>query len=155
MKRIVLAAAVLAIGTGIGIGSLAAQSGVSDKVIQRVKLMDQQGRALGTIGKMVRGQASYDQAAVDAAFTTLKDTSAKLPALYTADAKGRAPDADYYASDKVWENKAEFDQHFDDLQKAIAANAGKVKDLDTLKPAVMAIGKACGGCHEDFRVKKS
>jgi cytochrome c556 len=29
----------------------------------------------------------------------------------------------------------------------------KIKDLDSLKANFLAIGKACGGCHETFRVK--
>jgi len=29
----------------------------------------------------------------------------------------------------------------------------KIKDLDSLKATVPVIGKACGGCHETFRLK--
>ena len=29
----------------------------------------------------------------------------------------------------------------------------KIKDLDSLKATVPAIGKECGGCHETFRLK--
>jgi cytochrome c556 len=30
-----------------------------------------------------------------------------------------------------------------------------VKDLDSLKAALGAVGKDCGGCHETYRIKKS
>jgi cytochrome c556 len=29
----------------------------------------------------------------------------------------------------------------------------KIKDLDSLKATVPAIGKECGACHETFRLK--
>jgi len=30
---------------------------------------------------------------------------------------------------------------------------GKIKDIDTLKASLPAIGKQCSGCHETFRIK--
>ena len=34
------------------------------------------------------------------------------------------------------------------------AAQGSVKDIDSFKVAFGAAGKACGGCHEVYRIKK-
>jgi DNA-binding Lrp family transcriptional regulator len=41
----------------------------------------------------------------------------------------------------------------EDLAKVVTEAKAKIKDLDSLKANFPAIGKACGGCHETFRVK--
>ena len=41
----------------------------------------------------------------------------------------------------------------DDFAKAVSDAKAKIKDLDSLKANFPGIGKACGGCHETFRVK--
>ena len=149
MFRAMLAGAAFA----IGVATVAAQS---DLVRERAELMYDQGEYVyGTFNKMVRGEAPYDQAKVDEGFVKLKETARKLPALYPESAKGQAPDADYYASAKVWENKADFDARLAKLIKDIDENAPKAKNLDELKDARAAIVQTCNSCHEVYRVKKS
>lgn len=149
MMRLMLAGAALA----IGVASVSAQA---ELVRERAELMFEQGeRIYGTLNKMVRDEIPYDQAKVDEAFVLLKETSRKLPALYPETAKGQAPDADYYASAKVWENKADFDARLAKLIKDIDENAPKAKSLDGLKEAHAAIVQTCNSCHETYRVKKS
>lgn len=149
MVRLILASAALAVGIGV----VAAQE---DLVRQRAELMYDQGELVyGAFNKMVRGEAPYDQAKVDEGFAVLKEASRKLPALYPETAKGQAPDADYYASDKVWQNKADFDARLQKLIKDIDANAPKATNPDGLKAARAAIVETCNSCHETYRVKKS
>lgn len=136
----------------LGVASVAAQS---DLIKQRVDLMEDQGKAMGALTKMARGEAPYDQATVDQAFATLKETASKLPGLFPPTAKGQDPDSDYHASEKVWENKADFDARLQKLITEVDANAPKAKDVDSLKAARGAVGKVCGDCHETYRVKKS
>ncbi len=147
MLRFMLAAVAL----GIMVASVAAQS---DPASERAKLMREQGKAFASLNRMVRGRVPYNQAQVDAAFVTLAETSRKLPALYPETAKDPAPDANYVASPKVWENKADFDALLAKLTKAIDENAPKVKNVDTLKQARAAIGAVCGDCHETYRLRK-
>lgn len=128
----------------------------SDPVDQRAVLMHKQGNIVyGTFNKMVRGEEAYDQAKVDEGLAALKELSRKMPPLYPETAKGRSPDADYYASSKVWENKADFDARLAKLIKDIDANAPKATSLDGLKEARAAIAKTCSDCHEIYRVKKN
>lgn len=149
MVRWILASAVLA--TGIGV--VAAQDNL---VNERAEVMYDQGKIVyGTFNKMIRGEQPYDQATVDADFAKLKETSHKLPTLYPASAKGQSPDADYYASDKVWENKTDFDARLQKLIKDIDANAPKATSLDGLKTARATIMETCNDCHETYRVKKN
>lgn len=149
MVRFMMAAA----GLAIGVAAAAAQS---DPVRERAELMyNMGGDFYGALNKMARGELAYDQAKVDDAFAKAAAAVRKLTALYPETAKGQSPDADYFATAKVWENKADFDARFAALAKALADNAPKAKNLDGLKDARAAVVEACGGCHENYRAKKS
>lgn len=135
----------------LGIGAVSAQQ---DIVKDRQTQMKATGRALGgTLSAMAKGDKPYDQAAVDAAFTTLTETATKLPALFPDSTKGLKEGNEYASSPKVWEDKAGFAAHIADFSKAVSETKGKVKDLDSLKANVGAIGKQCGACHETYRLK--
>jgi cytochrome c556 len=102
---------------------------------------------------MAKGDKPYDQAAVEAALTVLDETAKKLPTLFPDSTKGLKAEGDYSTSPKVWEDKAGFDAHIVTFAKAVTDAKAKIKDLDSLKANVGGIGKACGGCHETFRLK--
>uniref|UniRef100_Q07RM3 Cytochrome c, class II n=1 Tax=Rhodopseudomonas palustris (strain BisA53) TaxID=316055 RepID=Q07RM3_RHOP5 len=127
-----------------------------DLVNQTQTLMKANGKNLGgVLSAMVKGERPYEQAAVDAALAQLDDTAKKLPTLFPESVKGLKADGDYYSSPKIWENRAEFDAKIASFGKAVAEAKGKIKDLDSLKATVPAIGKECSGCHESFRVKNT
>jgi cytochrome c556 len=144
---------VVVVGTLLlGVGAVSAQQ---DIVNQVQTLMKGNGKNAGALAAMVKGEKPYDQATVDAAFTQFDDTAKKLPTLFPDSAKGMKPDGDYSASAKIWEDKAGFAAKIDDFSKAVAQAKASVKDLDTLKAAMPAVGKSCGGCHETYRQKNS
>ncbi|OYU87970.1 MAG: cytochrome C [Bradyrhizobiaceae bacterium PARB1] len=135
----------------LGIGAVSAQQEI---VKDRQTQMKATGRALGgTLSAMAKGDKPYDQAAVDAAFVTLTETATKLPALFADSTKGLKEGNEYSTSPKVWDDKAGFASHIESFGKAVADTKGKVKDLDSLKANVGAIGKQCGACHETYRLK--
>jgi cytochrome c556 len=136
----------------LGLGAVVAQQ---DQVKQTQTMMKGNGKNAGALAAMVKGEKPYDQATVDAAMAQFEDTVKKFPTLFPDSIKGMKPEGDYYASPKVWEDKAGFDEHVASFAKAVADAKGKIKDLDTLKVALPAIGKQCGGCHETYRVKNS
>jgi cytochrome c556 len=136
----------------LGVGAVVAQQ---DQVKQTQTIMKGNGKNAGALAAMVKGEKPYDQAAVDTALAQFEDTAKKLPTLFPESTKGLKPEGDYYASPKVWEDKAGFDEHAASFAKAVADAKGKIKDLDTLKVAFPVIGKQCGGCHETYRVKNS
>jgi cytochrome c556 len=152
MIRTLISASVLAIG-------LVAAFAQSDPIAQRKDLMTLNGKGFyGDINRMVRGQAPFDLAKVNAAFDQIIASSKTLPTLYPDNAKPGAktsasPDDKYSASPKVWENKADFEAKNADLAKVVMSVRGNVKDLDSLKPAAEQIGKACDACHEPYRLR--
>ncbi|SNT58821.1 Cytochrome c556 [Tardiphaga sp. OK246] len=147
MKRALLVVGALL----LGVGAVSAQQEI---VKERQTLMKSNGRALGgTLSAMAKGDKPYDQAAVEAALTVLDETAKKLPTLFPDSTKGLKVEGDYSTSPKVWEDKAGFDAHIVTFTKAVTDAKAKIKDLDSLKANVGGIGKACGGCHETFRLK--
>jgi len=147
MKRALLVVGALL----LGVGAVSAQQEI---VKERQTLMKSNGRALGgTLSAMAKGDKPYDQAAVEAALTVLDETAKKLPTLFPDTTKGLKAEGDYSTSPKVWEDKAGFDAHIVTFAKAVTDAKAKIKDLDSLKANVGGIGKACGGCHETFRLK--
>jgi cytochrome c556 len=113
------------------------------------------GRAMGGLAPMMKGEKPYDQATVNTSLTQLEETAKKLPTMFPDSIKGVKIEGDYHSSPKIWEDKAGFAAKIDSFAKAVAEVKGKIKDLDSLKAAVPAIGKECSGCHETFRLKNS
>ncbi len=145
MKRISIAAALVLLGSS-GSVVLATPEGSA--------LMKANGKALATVLlPTMKGDKPYAQADIDAALATMSDTAAKLPALYPDSAKGAAASGDFSPSPKVFDDKAGFAAEIAKFAAAVTAAKGSVKDADTLKAAMPAITKSCGGCHETYRVK--
>ena len=112
---------------------------------------------LGPLGAMAKGEMEYDAdiAATNAAnleALSKMNNGAMWPAGSDNGALGedktRALPAAWAADSKVGEkHKAWIDAS---VELAEAAGNG----LDALKPAVAAVGKSCGGCHDDYRAEK-
>jgi cytochrome c556 len=105
------------------------------------------------ISRQVRGQAPYDQAAIDAALAQLEADVGKIATVFAVNPKEDVFGADYGSSPKIWQNKADFDAKIPPVIKAINDVKGKIKDVDSLKAAYTAINDSCNGCHEPYRLK--
>ena len=147
MKRILVVAGVLL----LSVGAVVAQQEVANQTQTTMKAT---GRAMGSLAPMVKGEKPYDQAVVNTSLTQLEETAKKLPAMFPDSIKGLKIEGDYSSSPKVWEDKAGFAAKIESFAKVVTEAKAKIKDLDSLKAAVPAIGKECSGCHETFRVKK-
>ena len=106
-----------------------------------------------TMLKMSKGDLPYDQAQVNAALTQLEENVPKIPAVFKDNPKEQVVDATYGASQKIWENKADFDSKVPPVIKTVADLKGKIKDQASVKMAFDALHKSCTGCHEDYRLK--
>ncbi len=148
MMRTVVLVGALVLGVGVAVAQ-------QDLVKTEQNIMKANGKNAGALAAMVKGDKPYDQATVDTAMAQFEDTAKKLPTLFPDSIKGLKADGDYSSSPKVWEDKAGFNEHIAGFTKAVSDYKGKIKDLDTLKAALPAIGKQCGGCHETFRVKNT
>ena len=147
MKRILVITGALL----LSVGAVIAQQDVANQTQTTMKAT---GRALGAVlTPMVKGEKPYDQAAVDTALGQLEDTAKKLPTMFPESIKGVKIEGDYSSSPKIWEDKAGFAAKIESFGKVVTEAKAKIKDLDSLKANVPAIGKACGGCHETFRLK--
>ena len=147
MKRILVITGALL----LSVGAVIAQQDVAN---QTQTTMKANGRALGAVlSPMVKGEKPYDQAAVDTALGQLQDTAKKLPTMFPESIKGVKIEGDYSSSPKIWEDKAGFAAKIESFAKVVTEAKAKIKDLDSLKANVPAIGKECSGCHETFRLK--
>lgn len=141
MKRIlVAAAAIFAVGTTAAISQSAA-------IGQRIDVMKGVGGAAKATGAMMRGEAPFELAKVQAALATYTDAATKMPTLFPDDSK---TGGDTKALPTVWEKKADFEAGFVKFKADATAAAAAIMDEATFKaewPKVMA---NCGGCHKVY-----
>jgi len=153
MKRIIAVAGLLTLGIAMNLGAVVAQENL---VAKRQEAMKAAGKnRFGSLGQMARDKKPYDQAEVDQALAHLATFGKTITPLYPESTKGAPRSGDYSASDKIWTNKADFVSHIANLDKAVAAHAGKIQSLETLKEAFPVMSKSCSGCHETYRIKNS
>jgi cytochrome c556 len=147
MRRIIVVVGTLL----LGVGAVMAQQRVA---VQQDNQMRGQAKSLYTVMlKMVKGEIPYNQAAVDAAIKDLEDSVPKIPTVFATNPKQDVVNATYGASQKVWQNKADFDSKVPPVIKAIADVKGKIKDAASLKAAYTSINDRCTDCHETYRLK--
>jgi cytochrome c556 len=140
-KRIALAAAL----TVIGVTAVIAQS---DPIAARKALMKGNDSNARNLVKMMRGDEPYDQTKIDAAFAQWAETAQKFPTLFPDNSK---TGGNTRATPQVWKTRGDFEAKDAAFGKAVAEYRGKVKNVDELKVAVSAVGKACDNCHEQYR----
>ena len=146
MKRMLVVAGALLLSAG----AVVAQQ---DQVKRTQGIMKDNGKNAGALSAMVKGEKPYDQSTVNAALAQFEDTAKNLPTLFPASLKGAKFEGDYSPSPKIWSDKAGFDAAIASFAKTVTEAKAKIKDLDSLKATMPAIGKECSNCHETFRVK--
>lgn len=136
----------------LGVTAVVAQQ---DLVKQNQDTMKANAKNLGAMVAMVKGEKPYDQATVTAGLAQLDETARKLPTMFPDSIKGMIPPGDKYEmSPKIWEDKAGFNAKIEEFAKVVTEAKAKITGLDTLKVSAPVMGKACGNCHETFRIKK-
>jgi cytochrome c556 len=142
--RVLIAVAAVAVGATTVIAQ-------QDAVAARKALMKATGGQAAVASKMIKGEEPFDLAKAKIVFTTFEDTAAKAQPLFSANTK---EGGDTTASPKIWETKADFDAKFVKFGADAKAAGAKVTDLDSFKAAFGDVAKNCGGCHNDYRIKK-
>jgi cytochrome c556 len=146
MRTVVVAGALL-----LGVGAVMAQQ---DIAVQQDNLMRTQGKSMyGVLGKMLKGEIPYDQKAVDTAVSDLAVSVTKIATTFTPNPKEDVANATYGSSQKIWQNKADFDSKVPAVSKALADVKGKITDLASLKVGFDSIQAKCTDCHDTYRVK--
>lgn len=149
-KTIVLLAAVLATGAA----SLAyAQAKPEDEIRYRQSVMNVIGRSFGTLGAMAQGKIAFDAAAA-AHHSAIVEMMSKLP--WNSFGPGTDKGAPTKAAAKIWSEADKFKEKADKMQSEIGklAATAKTGDESAIKAAVGDTGKACKGCHDDYRLKE-
>jgi len=150
MIRTVFAVAAIALGISVAVAQ-------QDPIAARKTLMkgnlDQ--AKIGTA--MMKGEAPFDLEKAHKIFATFQETAVKAPALFPENSIDEATaDDPYTASPKIWQSLDDFKARFAKFGADAKDAEASVKDLDSFKAAFGSIGKNdCGGCHEQYRVKKS
>ena len=130
-----------------------AHMGANGIVQERMELMKSIGKAMKGIRKMARGKVPLKSAKVASAAKEIAHHGARIGALFPQGSAGGVSEA----SPKIWEDPANF-QKSSDLLVQTANNlfaAAQSNDPAKVKSAFRALGRTCGSCHTDFRIKKA
>jgi cytochrome c556 len=147
MIRIVVVVGSLLLGAGASV----AQQAIA---VQQDNLMRAQGKSMYvTMLKMVKGEMPYDQVAIDAAVKELEEDVPKIATVFEPNPKEHVVNATYGSSQKIWQNKADFDSKVPPVVKVIGEIKGSIKDTGSLKVAFDTIQAKCNDCHETYRLK--
>jgi len=134
----------------LGLGAALAQQ---DPIAARRALMKSNGDQAKIGVAMMKGEAAFDLEKVHKIFAAWADAAEKMPSLFPETSK---TGGDTAADPKIWANMDDFKGRFAKFATDVKEASAKVTDLDSFKAAFGSIGKNdCGGCHEQYRVKKS
>ena len=145
MMRMMIVGAALAIGAT----AVLAQA---NPIAQRKETMKGVGAATAAGNRMVKGEAPFELSKAKEILQTYASAADRMHTYFPENSK---TGGETTAAPKIWESQAEFRKRFDDWAADIKKASAQTKDLDSFKEAFGTVTKACGGCHETFRIKKS
>ena len=150
-KGFLVTGVALALGLGMAANAMA-QAKPDVLVAQRQAAMKLQGKYLGPIGAMMKGAAPYN-ADVVALNATFLENLARMPwDGFQQSTSGEKSDA----KPEIYTDMAKFRAAADTLQAETVklGTAARAKDEAGVKAAFGGVAKACGSCHDAFRVKR-
>ena len=145
MIRMFVAGAALA----LGVTAAAAQG---DPIATRKQTMKGVGDATRIGNQMAKGEIPFDAAKAREIFQVYANAADRMHNYFPENSKTGGETA---ALPSVWENQAEFRKRFDDWAAEIKKVSAQANDLNSFKESFTAVTRACGGCHERFRAKRS
>ena len=152
MRKSFLAAGVaLALGVGIAANAMA-QAKPDVLVKQRQAAMTLQGKYLGPIGAMMKGAVPYNADVVALNATFLENLSRMPWDGFQQSTSGEKSDA----KPEIYTDMAKFRAAADTLEAATVrlGVAARAKDEAGVRANFGGVAKACGSCHDTFRVKR-
>jgi cytochrome c556 len=145
MIRTILAIAALATAATVVLAQ-------GDPIATRKQTMKGVGEATRIGSQMAKGEAPFDPAKAREILQVYANAADKMHNYFPENSK---TGGETTAAPKIWESQAEFRKRFDDWAADIKKASAQTGDLDSFKAAFGTLTKACGGCHETFRIKKS
>jgi cytochrome c556 len=119
----------------------------------RQACMKANGKAMGVMVPMIKGEKPYEKAAVDGALADASAACAGWAGWWGEDTKPGVSPVETWAKEEIWSDKAGFEAAGGAYVKAIGA-VQAAADEGAFKAAFPALGAACQGCHEKFRRPK-
>jgi cytochrome c556 len=120
----------------------------------RHNVMEGMAKHMGAAGAIVKGEVTGRNADLVGHAEALHALGRDLPGLFP---DGTGPDNKALKTDakpEVWTKKADFEtaskKYLDETAKLVEVAKGG--DLEAFKAQFGAVGKSCGGCHDNFRV---
>jgi cytochrome c556 len=141
MLRVLLTLAACVLAAGLAVAQ-------SNPIAARKALMKANGEQAKIGAAIVKGEAPFDAAKVQAIFATFVDAAEKAPALFPTNSKtGHKTEA----LPAIWRNKADFEARLAKFGADAKAAQAEVKDLASFKAVWSGlIRKNCTGCHEKY-----
>ena len=142
---------IMVAGTMLATSPVFAQAKPEVLVKQRQAAMTLIGKYWGPVNGMAQGKVPFN-AEVAARNAGFLDALSQMPwdgfAESTKDTqeKNRALPA-------IWAEPAKFKEAQDRMRGAVTKLVAAARDEGAFKAAAGEVGKACGGCHENFRAK--
>ncbi len=109
----------------------------------------------GPVGGMMANRVPFDAATVQKNAPKIEALAGMIPDVFANDTRKFHANEKTGALDGVWNSQADFKAKADDLVKAANAlgAAAKGGDQKATLDAARAVGKACSGCHDNYRQK--
>jgi cytochrome c556 len=153
-KMLISAGLALALGAGY---SLTAFSQAKPEVLikQRQAAMTLQGKYFGPMAAMAQDKIPY-KADVVAYNASLLNALSRMPWDGFAESTKDVKDIKTAALPAIYSEPAKFKEAQDNFHGAVGrlVAASQGSDAAATKAAIGAVGKTCGGCHENFRQKQ-
>jgi cytochrome c556 len=122
-----------------------------DAIKARKELLKGMGKPTKEAGAMLKGEAPFDLAKVQAALKTYVENAPKLPGLFPEDSK---KGGETEALPVIWEKKKDFEDRFAKLVADAKAAQTAITDEKSFKAKFPDVAGNCGGCHKIYREQK-
>jgi cytochrome c556 len=134
---------------GLTLAASAAYAGADDIIKARQACMKAHGASMKIMVPMMKGEAAYDNAAIQATLDAEGPACADWDKWWTADGQAGAT-VKTHAKPEIFSDAKGFADAGGKWYEAYTAVKASA-DEAAFKAAFPALGAACGGCHEKFR----
>ena len=138
----------------LGLGFSLAYAAADDQIKARQAEMKANGKAMGALAAIMKGEAPYDAAVVKASLDAMTAADAAAGEAKAWDASSmEGATVETWAKPEIWAEGSKIGEKYQawvDTRAALAATT----DEAGFKAAFPALGASCGGCHEMFRRPK-
>jgi cytochrome c556 len=121
----------------------------NDAIAARQAILGSFGKAVKEPGTMLRQEAPFDLAIVQASLKTIAEGAPKLKALFPDDSKSGAYTE---ALPVIWNKKDDFLKVVDQLAASATAASAAIKDEATFRSEWGKVSSNCRACHKVYRV---